>query len=98
MAYRIEYDNNTQKFEVTDSKPFRFPIFLLICILLFFVLTSAIWPEGKALIDEMLIPGDNAVTIAALNTMTNELRAGTSFDNAIYTFCCEIINGAKNTN
>lgn len=95
MAYRIVYDQTTNKYEVTRNHTFRFPLILVVSYILFYLITAALWPEGKALIQEVIIPGDNAVTMDAFRTMTDELRAGSAFKDAVYTFCCEIIDGAK---
>ena len=98
MPYRIEYDKSTQKYEIKSKHSLRFSFILLTCYILFFILTAAFWPDGRAFIQEFLIPGDNAVTIEAFSTMTRELRSGVSFNDAIYTFCHEIIDDAKNPN
>lgn len=42
-----------------------------------------------------LLPGDAAVTGAALNTMVEEIRAGESVSDAVTAFCREIIENAK---
>ena len=96
MPYRIEYDKSNQKYEIRNQNTYRFHLILLASYIVFFILTSTFWPEGRALIQELMIPGDNAVTSEAFSTMTRELRSGASFNDAIYTFCYEIIDDAKN--
>ena len=98
MPYRIEYDKSSTKYEIRNRNSFRFPLILLASYILFYCLTSAFWPEGRALIRELIIPGDNGATWEAFSVMTGELRSGASFDDAIYTFCYEIIDDAKNPN
>lgn len=95
MGYRIDYDRGTKQYEVTKRHPFRFPVMLALCFVLFIAMTHTFWPEGVEYLREIMIPGDNTVTLSALNHMTVELQAGTPVKDAVMTFCQEIMNGAK---
>jgi len=93
MAYKIEYDNSSKKYEIISTYPLRFPLFLVICYMIFLLITVTFWQDGKAFIQELLIPGDNESTIEAFHAMTEDLREGASVHDALYTFCNEIIDG-----
>ncbi len=94
MGYRILYDKGSRVYEVRRERPSRFWPMLAGCLAVFLLLTWAFWPEGAEMIQEMLIPGDNAATLEALNTMADNLRSGLPMSQAVSAFCQEILHGA----
>lgn len=95
MAYRIEYDSRNQKYEITSPKRTCFPGLLLGAVTAFFLLTASFWPEGWAALRDIMIPGDDAVTLQALECMSDNLRNGMELGDAITSFCREIMDGAS---
>lgn len=95
MGYRIEYDKGSKAYEVRKEHSLRFPVMVASCLVLFFLLTWVFWPEGVELLREMVIPGDNAVTTQAWDTMVDSLKSGASVSDAVTVFCREIIHGAE---
>ena len=93
MGYRIDYDRGNGKFEVSESHPWRFPLILggLICLL--FMFTPHFWADGVCALRSALIPGDDAVTVQAFQTLTEDLRSGTSVAEAVEAFCRLVIHG-----
>lgn len=93
MSYRIQYDNKTAKFEISDQKTFNFPVFIFILGMLFlmvFTLRSDVLNQ----IQSVLIPGEDAVTVQAFQTMYADLRSGSGFYDAFHDFCRLVIHGA----
>ena len=90
MGYRIVYDGREGKYEVRRCNQDR--IFVLIGLL--FLLIFALWQDGASYIRDALIPGDNRVTMSALRNLTEELRQGTDLQDAVVTFCGDVIHGS----
>ncbi len=65
-----------------------------ILFLLFLALTQTCWPEGWEYLQEALLPGDNAVTAAALESLSEELRGGTEIPIALQQFCRRILEAS----
>ncbi len=87
MAYTIRY--GTSAFE-SKSHTKRKRRWLFVC---FGIILCCLF----ALDDNLrlcLLPGDPAVTAAALDTLQGNLRAGQTLRDAFTAFCLEIIHGA----
>ena len=85
MGYRIEYTGGGEK------APFcwrKMGMLLLVVVLL----VNCLCPRGQELLEMIFWPGDRAQTVAALETMTEELGAGKSLGEAIEGFCREILD------
>lgn len=95
MGYRIEYGpaRNGRESSVADRK--RLLGMIAGCFLAFLVLTLQFWPEGKAKLEEALLPGDPVVTKQAFSVMTEELRAGETVTDAVMAFCQVVMDGAE---
>lgn len=91
MGYRIDYDKGTERFEVTRDSSWRRFIMSAVFFALFLLLCSLFWPEGSAFIQDVLIPGDDAVTIRAFMNLTEELRNGTGLKESVTAFCRDIL-------
>ena len=86
MGYRIEYTDGEKK---TPSCWRMTGILLLLSGLL----VSCLYPRGQEVLEMIFWPGDKAQTVAALETMTEELEAGKPIGEAIEGFCREILDG-----
>ena len=94
MGYRIEYDTDTKYYEITpESKP-RQSILTGISFGIFLAATFLFWPEGAQFLQEVLIPGDNAVTLKAFEALAENFAAGMGLREAAEAFCTEILSGA----
>ena len=95
MPYRIDYGAGTMR-----RKPLRTKLptptvkaVLIILVLIAGALTIKI--VGLSWVQDVLLPGDPAVTAAALENMTEGLRSGESLLDAVTAFCREIIANAQ---
>lgn len=95
MGYRIEYDSGKRQYEVRRVQPWRLPLMIAGAFGVFLLLTCLLWPEGMEALRELVIPGDNAVTLRALEGMAEDLKAGASVSDAVAAFCKEIIQSAE---
>ncbi len=93
MGYRIDYDRGNGKFEISEVHPWRFLLMLAGTLSLFFFLAVHFWPDGAEVIRSFLIPGEDAVTVQAFQTMTDDLRSGASVSDAVEGFCRFVIHG-----
>lgn len=98
LGYRIEYDGREGKYEIRRYYPYRLPALFLAAASLFLVLTFAFWEAGADYIREALIPGENAVTVAAFENLTKRLRQGENLGDAVTEFCMDVIHGSAPAN
>lgn len=94
MGYRVEYQSGKQ---VRETKKHRscIPVLTAVSLLVFLLLVNAFWPRGAEVLQELLFPGDAAVTAAALEEFAMELRAGEELPDALATFCRTVIQNAQ---
>lgn len=94
LGYRIEYDGREGKYEIRRYNPYRLPVLLCVAVCLFLLLTFCFWQEGADYIKEAMIPGENAVTVAAFENLTQRLRQGETLQDAVTAFCIDVIHGS----
>lgn len=92
MGYRIEYQP-VRKIRGREQHRSRLMAFTALFFLLFLVLTHVFWPEGAQMLQRVLIPGDPAVTAAALDGLCDQLRSGAGISEAAIQFCRQILSG-----
>ena len=89
MGYRVDYE------PVQKQKTNGRVIVLTVAFFLAFVLMRHVFfPGAESLLRELLLPGDAAVTAAAWEDLTLELRSGQPIGSAVENFCREIIRNA----
>lgn len=89
MGYRIEYDGNmVEKTVLYKKKRWKLVTWIVAVVAVFGCL---LLPRGRELTREVLIPGDDQITIQALERYVDDLKAGTSFVDATESFCREIL-------
>lgn len=93
MGYRIEYDRENGRYEISHMRTWQFPLMLAGVLGVFLLLVMHFWPEGAAVFRSALIPGDDAVTLQAFRNMTADLRSGATVPDALETFCRFVIHG-----
>ena len=93
MSYRIQYDNKTAKYEITAKRTFSFPVFLIV-LGMTFLMVFTLRSDDLNQIRSALIPGEDAVTVQAFQTMYADLRSGSGFCDAFHDFCRLVIHGA----
>lgn len=94
MSYRIDYPQSG-KTPFHKKRSSAVPLFTAFFFLLFLLLTSLFWQQGAQTLREILLPGDAAVTAAALQELTFALKTGESFSGAFSDFCLQVMQGAN---
>lgn len=95
MGYRILYGPEISRYCNNRRDKKRLWGMTLGCLLLFLALTMQLWPEGRAVLENMLLPGDPAVTKQAFSVMTEQLQSGEAIADAAAAFCQEVLDGAE---
>lgn len=90
MGYRIDYHSVTR--EKKPKKRYH-PILLLSFCLLAMLLFNTVLKDQRALLLKIIFPGDTEVTMASLDNMLTQLKAGAAFQDAFLCFCQQVIAG-----
>ena len=91
VKYRIEYDEYSQyQRKPRALKPGAITVVIAICVTLTLLLLRP--ATGRALLDALL-PGDAAVTKAALERLSDSLDYGVSLPDAMDVFCNAVMDG-----
>ena len=93
MGYRIEYGGNGTATYLNEKEGGHRWLLTAGFFLLFCALMSTLWPDQWQQAKDYWIPGDPAVTKAAFSEMTQQLKAGDSWEDAVVTFCREVMDG-----
>ena len=95
MGYRIEYGSDGAKTSTTSQvKPKISRKRVLISITAAAVTALLLWPAGRIWVRDLLLPGDEEVTAAALGSLIEDLSDGEPVGEAVESFCREILAGA----
>lgn len=95
MSYQIEYpvENHLQKsYALRGRKKIAISSVLVLCFVALAVMVYAI---GIDTLKEILVPGDNQITISAFENMQENLGNGMPAGDAIVAFCSEILQSAN---
>ena len=98
MGYKIAYASFEKEKKQTNDVGWRNRI--LAVLLVTVLVAAAVTVKRKSLpwLSAYLLPGDPAVTAAALEDMVTDLREGDSLYDAVTAFCREIVeHGEKNS-
>lgn len=90
MGYRIDYQP-VAKLKMTEKRRHPFPM-LSVCLLAVLLLNTVL-KDQRTMLLRILFPGDAAVTMASLDKMLAQLKAGTPFQDALLVFCQQVIAG-----
>ena len=92
MGYRVDY-KPIKKVRNMEKRITNVPVLTGICLLLFFFLVFSCWPQGMEIVQEMMIPGEPEITLAAMEQFTDLLMDGASIGEALEVFCNTIQTG-----
>ena len=95
MGYRVEYSPVVKASGVEKGVSRKVHLTVL-CLLLFCMLVGILWPEGAEALRWLVFPGNLAVTTAALDDLTADLKMGVPFQDALQCFCLSIMEAAEN--
>lgn len=92
MGYRITYENGVAKKETVRLRRFRWKRWGAGAVAVALAVALMI-PAGRLWVRDLLLPGDEEVTAAALEGMVENIRSGEPVGEAVEAFCREIIAG-----
>ena len=92
MGYRITYDNGVAKKEVIRAQRVNWKKWGVVAVSAVFAVTLMV-PQGRLWLRDLILPGDEDVTAAALEGIVSDLRSGEPLGEAVETFCKEILAG-----
>ncbi len=95
MGYRIEYGSSSVQRKPLKRKPHYAAIATAVGVLSLVFLAIAIKHAGLTWVRDVLLPGDPAITAAALENMVDSMRSGSSIAEAVTAFCQEILANAQ---
>lgn len=90
MGYRITYENGTIRKKTVRTWRIHWKRWSVAMASVALAL-MLILPGGRLAIRDLLLPGDEAVTAAALEGMIEDIQDGDSVGEALETFCREIL-------
>lgn len=94
MSYRVEYTPQTRGAPAEKSGSVLVILMTLTVFILFLFAVHNYFPNHRTSLQNMIWPGDPAVTQTALKTMTEEIKNGLPFSQAAAAFCTEIFRNA----
>ena len=90
MGYRIDYQSVGK---AKKQKKRHHPALMLAFCLITILLLNTVLKDQRALLLKIIFPGDAAVTVASLENMLTQLKAGAPFQDALLVFCRQVIAG-----
>lgn len=90
MSYRIDYQG-TKKVRGMEKKTASLPALAGLCMLALLAAACTRWPQGMDTVRALLIPGDPAVTVGALEELAAQLEGGESLRTAFQDFCGQVM-------
>ena len=94
MSYSVYYSPQTKK-KFPEKTRGHVKWRQVVAVMILICLVIGIVPLYKSgVLRELLIPGEPAITVAALETLTENLQEGMPFQLAVETFCGEILSYA----
>ena len=93
MCYQITYDRGSvRRKKILLSRVKRKRLAIAAIILVIAVVLAV--PSGRLWIRDLLLPGNEQITAAALEQLVQDIHQGRGFAEAITTFCQQIIYGS----
>lgn len=90
MGYRIDYQS-VSKAKKAEKR--HLPFWILSACLLSALLLNTVLKDQRSMLIKLLFSGDAAVTMASLENMLTQLKAGAPFQDALLVFCQQVIAG-----
>lgn len=94
MSYRIFYENDIIVKSMRGKKK-KAPNLRNVTIAIWALVASLILWRNKTVVLDCLIPGDNAVTVAAFEELIENVKGGTGMTDSVAVFCREILDHAQ---
>ncbi len=94
MSYRIDYGSREAlRMPLKPKRPLS-ALAAAFCVLALVAGAMTVKHAGLSWVETYLLPGDPAVTAAALENLAKDLREGESLSDAVTAFCQEIMDHA----
>lgn len=93
MGYRIFY-GPAMKAHGAQKRISRVASLTGLFFLMFLIALCCFWPEGVSALRRLALPGDPAVTVVAMDELTDSLRMGEKVWDSLESFCIRILEGA----
>ena len=90
MGYRIDYQSVAKPKK--PKKRNHYLLILSVCLLAV-LLFNTVLKNQRAVFLKIIFPGDAAVTMASLDNMLTQLKAGVPFQDALLVFCRQVAAG-----
>lgn len=97
MGYCMVYDSDKKQRESRSGSGTRILLMTIGFLMAFVMTVNRLWPAGRTLLQNVLLPGDSEVSGQALSELTENLREGLSVAEAVEAFCRDILENAQNT-
>ena len=90
MAYRVEYGSGgAKRSEIRKKKTAGGKVWGF--FLLFLLLVRLYWPAGTEVLRKLVLPGASQTAFAQVQTLTEQIRAGEPFGQALESYCRRIL-------
>lgn len=90
MAYRVEYGSGgAKRSEIGEKKRGRGKVW--VCFFLFLLLVRLFWPAGTEVLRKLVLPGASQTAFAQVQTLTEQIRTGEPFGQALESYCRRIL-------
>lgn len=94
MGYRVEYEP-VKKVRGAEKRTSRVAALTAVSLALFGILVCSFWDRGREVLQDLLLPGDGAVTAAAMEDLVRDLQTGLPLGEAVEGFCRTVIGEAE---
>lgn len=95
MSYRIVYGPMPKVKSTAEGNLFRFQLLTAVFLMLFALVVKCFWPQGMAVLQSVLIPGEVGATEVAFFEMLTNLKNGDAMAEAVTAFCRQVIESAE---
>ncbi len=90
MSYRVEYPGDSRKTGEKKGSSLSFQVMTGLFLLLFVLAVRGLWPQGRQVLEQWLLPDHMAPAQAAIGELVTDLAQGNSFSDSFGDFCQEV--------
>ena len=94
MNYRIDYGTGDRSLHKAAYLRRHLRDFVAAALLLFSFSVNLFWPAGREKLQDFLLPAEKTSTALAANRLLTHIRDGVGLEEALRTFCLEILKDA----
>lgn len=90
MSYRVEYPGGPKKGREKAGGSFSLQVMTAAFLLLFVLTVRGLWPQGRAVLEQWLLPNQMEPAQTAMGELVTELAQGNSLEDSFREFCQEV--------